>query len=150
MFETKTNIYQRRKKQEAASPKPASTPREFAHICHSIAPAATAFCASLDLKTRFPSRTMSVLFFHFFIFQDLTWKIRHVTGIVASTQFQQIIMEAPLGGDSSDISRDSAGQRLYAQLGNVRLPLYASTTMPPTGLLFCFCFVIFYDTPFSA
>eukprot|EP00729_Bicosta_minor_P006691 gene6691-3745_t len=27
-------------------------------------------------------------------------------------------MEAPLGGDSSDISRDSAGQRLYAQLGN--------------------------------
>lgn len=147
MYETKTNIYQRRKKQEAASPKPASTPREFAHICHSIAPAATAFCASLDLKTRFPSRTMSV--FSFSYIQDLKNSTRP-TGIVASTQFQQIIMEAPLGGDSSDISRDSAGQRLYAQLGNVRLPLYASTTMPPTGLLFCFCFVIFYETPFSA
>ena len=39
-------------------PKPASTPSEFAQNCHSIAPAATAFCASFDLNTLFDSRTI--------------------------------------------------------------------------------------------
>lgn len=41
-------------------PKPASTPSEFAQNCHSIAPAATAFCASFDLNTLFDSRTIAV------------------------------------------------------------------------------------------
>ena len=41
-------------------PKPASTPSEFAQNCHSIAPAATAFCASFDLNTLFDSRTIVI------------------------------------------------------------------------------------------